>query len=59
MMLQAMPKKRQAAVITLRFVVAGIVFGLVTLAIAVAVNGKAAHDGRLLPDLKIGFSIRW
>ncbi|CAN7668008.1 MULTISPECIES: hypothetical protein [Ensifer] len=59
MMLQATQKKRQPAAMTVRFVFAGIVFGVLMVGIASAISATGKRGGHLFPDLKIGFNIRW
>ncbi|WP_457580045.1 hypothetical protein [Ensifer canadensis] len=59
MMLQATPKTRQPAGITVRFAVASIVFGVLLVAIAFAFSSTGKRGGYLFPDLKVGFNIRW
>ncbi|WP_156585776.1 MULTISPECIES: hypothetical protein [unclassified Ensifer] len=44
---------------TVRFVFAGIVFGVLMVGIASAISATGKRGGHLFPDLKIGFNIRW
>lgn len=59
MKVQATQKKRQAVAIAMRLVAAGMVLVLLTFAIVSAVSATRPRGGNLLPNLKIGFNIRW